>query len=392
MKVPGIIAFPVMPQSIRSGGVEKPVQFVLLGNTYEKLEQWKEILKKEARKNPNLVSIEDDYKLNKPELKVEINNKKAADLGLSIESIGRSIETMFGSRRVTKFTKEGKEYSIVLQSSLQNRQEPTNLNKLYVRSSITDKLIPLSNIVTISESATAPFLSRYNRQRAVTITARIVGNYSLDDALKFLEKIVKDKLPDDVRIGYKGESEEYKKTNVGLYLIFALALLTAYLSMAAQFESWRHPLTIMVSVPFAIFGGVIGLLVAGSSLNIYSQIGLIILIGLSAKNGILIVEFANQIRSEGKDILNSVLQAAKLRFRPILMTSLSTIVGVIPLIIGSGPGEASRLTIGIVIFMGMIFTTFFTLYIIPVVYLAIGKGTVPIDSIEKQLKKELRSS
>ena len=392
MKVPGIIAFPIMPQSIRSGGVEKPVQFVLLGNTYEKLEQWKEILKKEARKNPNLVSIEDDYKLNKPELKVEINNKKAADLGLSIESIGRSIETMFGSRRVTKFTKEGKEYSIVLQSSLQNRQEPTNLNKLYVRSSITGKLIPLSNIVTISESATAPFLSRYNRQRAVTITARIVGNYSLDDALKFLEKIVKDKLPDDVRIGYKGESEEYKKTNVGLYLIFALALLTAYLSMAAQFESWRHPLTIMVSVPFAIFGGVIGLLVAGSSLNIYSQIGLIILIGLSAKNGILIVEFANQIRSEGKDILNSVLQAAKLRFRPILMTSLSTIVGVIPLIIGSGPGEASRLTIGIVIFMGMIFTTFFTLYIIPVVYLAIGKGTVPIDSIEKQLKKELRSS
>jgi hydrophobe/amphiphile efflux-1 (HAE1) family protein len=392
MRVPGIIAFPVMPQSIRSGGVEKPVQFVLLGNTYEKLEEWKEILKKEARKNPNLVNIEDDYKLNKPELKVEINNQKAADLGISIEAIGRSIETMFGSRRVTKFTKEGKEYSIVLQSNLQNRQEPTNLNKIYVRSTITGKLIPLSNIVTISESATAPFLSRYNRQRAVTITARIVGNYSLDDALKFLEKIVKEKLPEEVRIGYKGESEEYKKTNIGLYLIFILALLTAYLSMAAQFESWRHPLTIMVSVPFAIFGGIIGLLVAGSSLNIYSQIGLIILIGLAAKNGILIVEFANQIRSEGKDMLNSVLQAAKLRFRPILMTSISTIVGVVPLIIGSGPGEASRLTIGIVIFMGMIFTTFFTLYIIPIVYLAIGKNTVPIDSIEKQLTKELKSS
>ena len=391
-KVPGVIAFPVMPQSIRSGGVEKPIQFVLLGNTYEKLNEWKEIVKNEARKNPNIVSIEDDYNLNKPELKVEIDNQKAADLGISIEAIGRSIETMFGSRKVTKFTKEGKEYSIVLQSNLKNRQEPTNLNKIYVRSSVTKKLIPLSNIVKISESATAPFLSRYNRQRAVTISARIVGNYSLDQALKFLEKIVKDKLPEEVRIGYKGESEEYKKTNVGLYLIFGLALITAYLSMAAQFESWRHPLTIMFSVPFAIFGGIVGLLVAGSSLNIYSQIGLIILIGLAAKNGILIVEFANQIRSEGKDILSSILQASKLRFRPILMTSLSTIAGVVPLILGSGPGEASRLTIGIVIFMGMIFTTFFTLYVIPIVYLMIGKNTVPIDTIENQLSKELNYS
>jgi multidrug efflux pump subunit AcrB len=380
-----------MPQSIRSGGVEKPVQFVLLGNTYEKLNEWKDILKKEARKNPNLVSIEDDYNLNKPELKVEIDNQKAADLGISIEAIGRSIETMFGSRQVTKFTQEGKEYSIVLQSNIENRQEPTNLNKIYVRSSVTGKLIPLSNIVKVSESATAPFLSRYNRQRAVTISARIVGNYSLDEALKYLENIVKEKLPEEVRIGYKGESEEYKKTNIGLYLIFGLALITAYLSMAAQFESWRHPFTIMVSVPFAIFGGIIGLLIAGSSLNIYSQIGLIILIGLAAKNGILIVEFANQLRAEGKDILTSTLQASKLRFRPILMTSISTIAGVVPLILGSGPGEASRLTIGIVIFMGMIFTTFFTLYIIPTVYLVIGKNTVPIDSIEKQLSKELKS-
>ena len=390
-KVPGVVAFPVMPQSIRSGGVEKPVQFVLLGNTYEKLNEWKDILKKEARKNPNLVSIEDDYNLNKPELKVEIDNQKAADLGISIEAIGRSIETMFGSRQVTKFTQEGKEYSIVLQSNIENRQEPTNLNKIYVRSSVTGKLIPLSNIIKVSESATAPFLSRYNRQRAVTISARIVGNYSLDEALKYLENIVKEKLPEEVRIGYKGESEEYKKTNIGLYLIFGLALITAYLSMAAQFESWRHPFTIMVSVPFAIFGGIIGLLITGSSLNIYSQIGLIILIGLAAKNGILIVEFANQLRAEGKDILTSTLQASKLRFRPILMTSISTIAGVVPLILGSGPGEASRLTIGIVIFMGMIFTTFFTLYIIPTVYLVIGKNTVPIDSIEKQLSKELKS-
>ncbi len=351
----------------------------------------KQSLKTEARKNPGLVSIEDDYELTKPELKVEINNQKAADLGVSIEAIGRSIETMFGSRSVTNFINDGKEYNIILQGDIQNRNEPSNLNKIYVRSEATGKLIPLSSIVTISENATAPFLSRYNRQRAVTISARITENYSLDEALTYLQNVVKEKLPAEVRIAYKGESEEYKKTNVGIYLIFILALFTAYLSMAAQFESWRHPFTIMLTVPLAIFGGIIGLLVAGSSLNIYSQIGLIILIGLSAKNGILIVEFANQLRIEGQNIEKAVINACKLRLRPILMTSLSTIVGVVPLIIGSGPGEASRLTIGVVIFSGMIFSTFFTLYIIPVIYLMIGKNTQRIDAVEIELNKQLKN-
>tara|TARA_E500000178_G_scaffold61409_1_gene58095 strand:- start:836 stop:2491 length:1656 start_codon:yes stop_codon:yes gene_type:complete len=390
--VPGVRAFPVMPQSIRGGGVEKPVQFVLLGSTYEKLEKWKNILKNEARKNGKIINISDDYELTKPELKVEINNEKAADLGVSIEQIGRTIETIFGSRKVTKFTNNGKEYSIVLQADLKDRTEPANLNKVYVRSEITKKLIPLSNVIKISESAAAPFLSRYQRQKAITISARLIGNYTIGEALDYLNNIVEDKLPDEVRVDYKGESEEYKKTNVGIYLIFVLALVTAYLSLAAQFESWRHPFTIMLTVPLAIFGGIIGLLVAGSSLNIYSQIGLIILIGLSAKNGILIVEFANQLRSEGKEIERAILEAAKIRLRPILMTSLSTIAGVTPLIIGSGPGEASRLTVGVVIFSGMIFSTFFTLYVIPTIYLLIGKNTKRIDAVEIELQKQLRST
>ena len=389
--VPGVRAFPVMPQSIRGGGVEKPIQFVLLGSTYEKLEEWKNILKREARKNGRIINISDDYELTKPELKVEINNEKAADLGVSIEQIGRTMETIFGSRQVTKFTNNGKEYSIVLQGDLKDRTEPSNLNKVYVRSDITKKLIPLSNVIKISESAAAPFLSRYQRQRAVTISARLVGDYTIGEALEYLNNIVKEKLPAEVRVDYKGESEEYKKTNVGIYLIFVLALVTAYLSMAAQFESWRHPLTIMLTVPLAIFGGIIGLLVAGSSLNIYSQIGLIILIGLAAKNGILIVEFANQLRAEGKDIEKAILEAAKIRLRPILMTSLSTIAGVVPLIIGSGPGEASRLTVGVVIFSGMIFSTFFTLYVIPSIYLLIGRNTQRIDAVEIELQKQLKT-
>ena len=279
-----------------------------------------------------------------------------------------------------------------MQSDLINRSDSNGLNKIFVRSTSSGKLIPLSSIVSLSESAAAPFLNRYNRQRAVTISARLSGEYTMDQALDSLQNIVKEKLPPEVRIAYKGESEEYKKTNVGIYLIFILAMLTAYLSMAAQFESWIHPFTIMLTVPLAIFGGIIGLLIAGSSLNIYSQIGLIILIGLAAKNGILIVEFANQLRIEGQNIEKAIINACKIRLRPILMTSLSTIAGVLPLILGSGPGEASRLTIGVVIFSGMIFSTFFTLYVIPTVYLMIGKNTQRIDAIDIELEKQLKST
>ena len=387
--VPGVLAFPIMPQGIRTGGVEKPVQFVLLGNTYEKLIKWKEIIKKEARQNPGLTSIEDDFDRNKPQLNVKIDQKKAADLGVSTEDIGRTIETIFGSKSVTRFTQDGKEYSIILQGDIKDRKEPNSISKIFVRSKNNGKLISVSNLVTYDEKGESPFLARYNRQKAVTISARLVGDYSLDEALNFLRNVVKKNLP-EAQIAYKGESEEYKKTNTELYLIFALALVTAYLAMCAQFESWRHPLTIMLTVPMAILGGLLGLLVVGSSLNVYSQIALIILIGLSAKNGILIVEFANQLRKEGKSLDIAIIEAATIRLRPILMTSISTIFGVLPLIIGSGPGAASRLTVGITIFGGMLFSTFFTLYVIPTIYSIIGKNTKRIDAIEIELDKQLK--
>jgi len=388
-RVPGVLAFPVMPQGIRSGGIQKPVQFVILGNTYEELIKWKEIIKKEARKNKNLINIEDDFNRNKPVLNVKIDQKKSSDLGVSTVNIGKSIETIFGSRNVTKFTKDGKEYDIIIQGDIKNRKEPSNLNKIYVRSKNTGKLISISNLVSLEEEGTAPFLVRYNRQKAVTISANVIGEYTLTEALSFLENITKENAP-NARVAYKGESEELKETSYQIYLIFALALLTAYLVMAAQFESFKHPFTIMLTVPLAIFGGILGLLVVGSSINIFSQIALVILIGLAAKNGILIVEFANQLRDEGKDIEKAIIDSANIRLRPILMTSLSTIFGVLPLIISSGPGEASRLTVGITILAGMMFSTFFTLYIIPTIYLMIGKNTKSINYVEKELKKQLR--
>ena len=384
-----MLAFPIMPQGIRTGGIESPVQFVILGNTYDQLIKWKEIIKKEARKNPGLVSIQDDFDLNKPQLNVQINQKKAADLGVSTEDIGRTIETIFGSKKVTNFTQDGKEYSIILQGDIKDRQEPDSISKVFVRSKNNGKLVSISNLVEYNEEGQSPFLARYNRQKAVTISARLVGDYSLDEALKFLVNVVEENTP-QAKIAYKGESEEYKKTNTELYIIFALALITAYLAMCAQFESWKHPLTIMLTVPMAILGGLLGLLVVGSSLNVYSQIALIILIGLSAKNGILIVEFANQLRKEGKNLEVAVFEAASIRLRPILMTSLSTIIGVLPLIISFGPGAASRLTVGITIFAGMIFSTFFTLYVIPTIYTVVGKNTQRIDAVEIELNKQLK--
>ena len=390
-KVPGVLAFPIMPQGIRTGGIESPVQFVVLGNTYEQLIEWKEIIKREARKNPGLTSIQDDFDLNKPQLNVKIDQKKAADLGVSTEDIGKTIETIFGSKRVTNFTRDGKEVFYYFTRDIKDRQEPDSISKVFVRSKNNGKLVSVSNLVDYDEAGESPFLARYNRQKAVTISARLVGDYSLDEALKFLVGVVEQNTP-KARIAYKGESEEYKKTNTELYVIFVLALITAYLAMSAQFESWRHPLTIMLTVPMAILGGLLGLLVVGSSLNVYSQIALIILIGLSAKNGILIVEFANQLRKEGKNLEVAVFEAAAIRLRPILMTSISTIIGVLPLILGTGPGAANRLTVGITIFGGMLFSTFFTLFVIPTVYSIIGKGTQRIDAVEIELKKQLKKN
>jgi hydrophobe/amphiphile efflux-1 (HAE1) family protein len=388
---PGVKAFPIMPQGLRGGAGEKPVQFVLKGNTYEELIKWKEILKTEVVKNKNLVNVDDDLDLTKPQLKIKINTDKAADLGVSVDSIAKTIETMFGSKEVTKYTKDGREYSVMLQADVKNRREPSNLNKVAVRSN-SGKLVPLTSVATFYEESTYTSLNRYNRQRAVTISARLVGGYTISEALTYLEGVAKEKLPTTARIDYKGESLEFKNTSSDIYFIFILALFTAYLSLAAQFESWRHPLTIMLTVPLAILGGIIGLWIIGSSLNIYSQIALIVLIGLAAKNGILIVEFANQLRTQGLQLKEAIIESCRVRLRPILMTSVATIIGVVPLIIATGPGAASRATVGIVIFMGMIFATLFTLYVIPVMYLIIGKNTGRMDAVEIELEKQLKES
>ena len=390
--VPQTLAFPISPQSIRVSNYNKPIQMVVLGSTYEELEKIQNNIIKKLRQNKNLLQIESDYSRNKPEIKLLINKNKAKDLGVSTQSIGKTLETLYGGKVVTKFNKLGKEYPIILQQYLLNRKDKESLSKIYVRSGTTEKLVSLSNLVDFKEEGSAKILSRYNRQRAVTISANISENYTLSEAIKYLEQTVEEVAPGN-QITWKGKSEELKETSNELYLIFALALLTAYLVMAATFNSFIHPFIIILTVPLAVFGGLVFILLLNSSINIFSQIALVILIGISTKNSILIVDYANQLRTVGKNIESAIKEACDLRFRAIIMTSLSTMIAMLPLVIGNigpGAGEGSRLAVGSTILGGMIISTFFTLYVTPTMYLALAKNTKRIDAIDIELKKQLR--
>jgi len=390
--VPQALAFPISPQSIRVSSYNKPVQMVLLGNSYEQLERWQKLIMLELRKNKNLAAIESDYSKNKPEIKLIINRKKAQDLGVSIQSIGATVSTLFSGKTVTKFSRLGKEYPIILQADIENRKKSESLSKIFVRSDTTGKLISLANLVEFDEVGSAKILARYDRQRAVTISARLIGDYTLSRALSYMEKTVRENVP-DARIEWKGKSEELKETSNELFIIFGLALLTAFLVMAANFNSFIHPAVIMLTVPLSVFGGIIFILLFNSSINIFSQIALVILIGISTKNSILIVDWANQLRRTGKNIQSAALEACKRRFRAIIMTSLSTMIAMVPLLVGNigpGAGEGSRLAVGATIFGGMLISTFFTLYVTPTMYVLLTKNTKRIDAVDIQLSKELK--
>ena len=389
--VPQTLAFPISPQSIRVSSYNKPVQMVIYGNTYEELEQIQSQVIRMLRKNRNLSRLESDYTRNKPEVNIKINKNKAKDLGISTEAIGQTLETLYGGKTVTKFNKLGKEYPIILQQYLEDRKNKESLSKIFVRSEKTGNLVSLSNLVEFNEKGTASKLSRYNRQRAVTISANISEGYTLAEAIKYLEETMTNVAPEK-QITWKGKSEELKETSNELYIIFALALLTAYLVMSATFNSFIHPFIIILTVPLAVFGGLIFILFLNSSINIFSQIALVILIGISTKNSILIVDYANQLRTKGKEIEKAVKEACSLRFRPIIMTSISTMIAMLPLVIGNigpGAGEGSRLAVGATILGGMIISTFFTLYVTPTMYLTLAKNTKRIDAVDIELKKQL---
>jgi multidrug efflux pump len=261
----------------------------------------------------------------------------SADLGVSAESIGRTLQSVMSERRVSTYVVDGEEYDIVLQAEADQRATYADLRSVYVRSERSGELIPLSNLVTLEDQAGPARLNRYNRTRAVTISANLAEGYTLGEALDFLEGIIRSELPATAQIDYRGESLELRESSGSLYFTFGIALLVVFLVLAAQFESFIHPLVIMVTVPLAVAGGLFGLWVVGVTLNIYSQIGIIMLVGIAAKNGVLIVEFINQMRDDGMEFMEAIAEGARIRFRPVVMTAISTVMGSIPLILASGP-------------------------------------------------------
>ncbi|MEJ2619043.1 MAG: efflux RND transporter permease subunit [Candidatus Thiodiazotropha sp.] len=388
--LPGVKAFPVMRQGF-GRRIQKPVQFVIGGGTYEELARWRDILLQEIEKdNPGLQGIDWDYKETKPQLKVVIDYDRAAQLGVTVESIGRTLETMLGSRRVTTYIEAGEEYDVILEGDRKDQRTPSDLSHLYVRSSNNGELIQLSNLVRLQEMADSIKLNRYNRLRAITIEANLQDGLALGSALDYLQGLVNEHLPAHAVVDYKGQSRDYRSAGGSILFVMLLGVVVVYLVLAAQFESWVHPLVIMLTVPLAMAGALCGLYLTDQTLNIYSQIGLIMLVGLAAKNGILIVEFANQLRDQGRRFNEALIEAADVRFRPILMTGITTAAGSIPLLISSGAGAETRTVIGTVILAGVIAATLFTLYIVPVAYHLLARHTGSPLQRGLQLKQEMQ--
>jgi multidrug efflux pump len=376
--LPGVRATAILPGALR-GGFGSPVQAVIGGPDYESLAKWSDQLVALAEKNPGLTGVESNYRPRKPQIKVAIDRDRAADLGVSLQTVGRTLETMLGSRIVTTFIDRGREYNVVLQGRPDERATTTDLTNLQVRSDRTGELVPLSSVVKLTETASATELSRFNRLRAVEIRADLAEEYTMGEAVEWFEETVRKELPTGATLMWDGESADYVRSGGQLWITLLFAVMIVFLVLAAQFESFVHPAIIMVTVPLAMLGAVFGLKVHGMSINIFSQIAVVMLIGIAAKNGVLIVEFANQLRDRGKEFHEAIIEASVTRLRPVLMTSLCTAFGAIPFLFATGAGAEQRLPIGIVVFYGTIVSVFLTLFVVPAVYSLVAKRTKSSD-------------
>jgi multidrug efflux pump len=358
----------------RGGGGGNSIELIATGTDYNEIFQWLQPILAASQENPGFSRPRLNYEPNAPRLLVEVDPQRAAALGVSSQEIGRTLETMFGSRRATTYLRGGQEYDVILQTDREDRTSLADLNTLYVGTG-GNALVPLSSVVSTETSGATPDRRRLDRQRAITLSADLNPGTTIADAVAFMEAQIAEQPQGIVNIQYGGAARDQQEAGGAVLAAFGLALLLVFLVLAAQFESWITPAVIMLTVPLAAAGGLFGLLMAGSSLNIYSQIGLIILIGVAAKNGILIVEFANQLRDQGRSIKEAIVESSSLRLRPIIMTSIATAFGALPLMLWQGAGAGSRQTIGVVIFAGAMFATLLTLFVVPVIYGALARFT-----------------
>ncbi|CAN5187662.1 efflux RND transporter permease subunit [soil metagenome] len=378
------------PRSGLSRGRGQPVNLVIAGSTYEGLIAARDRITAAAAAYPGIVNLDSDYKETKPQMRIEVDTRRAGDLGVSVDDVSQALQTMLGSRRVSTYIDRGEEYRVIVQADREGRLTTADLARINVRSR-DGTLVPLSAVVTTREVAGPRQLNRYNKLRAITLTGGLAPGYSLGDALTFLEAQAR-LSPEVVAIGYRGESQSLRETGGSIWIVFGLTIVIVFLLLAAQFESFIHPGVIIVTVPLAVAGGVIGLALTGGTINLYSQIGIVMLVGLAAKNGILIVEFANQLRDEGVEVAQAIRQAATRRLRPILMTSIATVMGAVPLVIASGAGAGARRSIGVVVVSGVSFATLLTLFLIPILYSRVAGRTVSPQTVGRRLDSALEES
>ncbi|WP_336367866.1 efflux RND transporter permease subunit [Marinobacter sp. C2H3] len=386
--ISGVRVVPVNPPGLGQRGFNQPVEFVVAGPDYESVQAWSEEIVERARDNPNLLNLETDFELTRPELLVNIDRERAADLDITVQDVGLTLQTMLASRQVTTYLDRGREYDVIVQAADADRATPDDLEQIFLRPRDGGSLIPLKALVSVKETGANPDLRRVDRLPAVVISASLAEGYDLGSALNYLTTLAVDNLPPEARVSYKGLSREFQESSNAIFITFGLAFIIVFLVLAAQFESWIHPLIIMLTVPLAVTGALLALWWSGISLNIYSQIGIVMLLGLMAKNGILIVEFANQLRDQGYAVRDAILEGAVLRFRPVLMTTISTIFGAIPLVIATGAGAESRASIGMVILGGLLFASTLTLFLIPVLYNLLARFAKSTNAIEQELDRQ----
>jgi len=375
--LPGVSAFPITPPSLGQPFRERPLNFVILtSDSYQNLAQVVRSFQEEIAKNPGIVSVDTDLRLNKPEISMQVDRERAADMGVSVEQIARAVETMMGGRQVTRYKREGDQYDVIVQTAASGRDTPDDIERVFVRGK-GDAMIPLSALITTKEVVVPRELNHFSQRRSASISANLAPNYSLGEAITFMNATAQKVLKPGYSTDLNGTSREFVKSSGSLVVVFVLALLFIFLVLAAQFESFVDPLVIMLSVPLSMVGALLALQFSGGTLNVFSQIGLITLVGLITKHGILIVEFANQLREEGMELFAAVTQSATLRLRPILMTTGAMVLGAIPLALASGAGAESRKQIGWVIVGGMSLGTLLTIFVVPTMYTLLARNKVP---------------
>jgi len=370
--LPGIKATPTNPPSFGLRASSKPVEFMIMSQaSYPELARMAGVFMDALRTYPGLTSLDSDLRLNTPELRVQVDRDKLSDVGVDVDTVGRTLETMLGGRQVTRYKDEGEQYDVIVQMTARDRSNPADISDIYVRAR-DGSMTRLDNLLRVTEGVSPQSLNHFNRLRAVKIDASIAPGYTLGEVLDHMNDVARQVLPETVQFDLDGQSREFRDSSGGIYLVFAMALAFIYLVLAAQFESWRNPLIIMLSVPLSMTGALLALYLSGGTLSIYSQIGLITLVGLITKHGILIVEFTNQLRDEGLATVDAVVQASTLRLRPILMTTGAMVLGTLPLALAQGAGAESRQQIGWVLVGGMSLGTLLTLFVVPVAYTLIA--------------------